>query len=868
MIDSININGVRYSVTPAEEGQSGNIFTFEGVTYSIGNPVTTASSEIAGSVDKISVGGKIYDIRDKEDVEGLRAAITQMGEDLSIAIDETVKAEASTREIADNEIRKSAAGLERFSISPSSESVSVSFHSLDNTNPAMQIIPSATTEKAGVMSAEDKKRLDGVEAKIEEEFSKIIEGVDPDKIDSIKDFAAWIEEHGAEVEGITTAIQKNATNINAEATRAKEAEQKITVNASKEKTALINGDTIVGVAREVYSRQGKTDTATFLRRTTAGGTSISDGIASIKHIGGNIIKNLVSYNNVTHDKKINLTEHTNIYKVEITAELGLGSCNIVFNTNVLTLSHKYYIGFSILSDKKVSTFFTKNYGGTTVFSNLSVDGWDYISNVVTVNELSKDVLAIFPFGYNGTAEAGWSAYFSRPTVIDLTEMYGDGNEPTKEECDKMFAATGTLPQGITVAQPTGFKSIGFNQWNPANKLEGKGIINNTITDAETDIAFMECLPCKVGTGENNGYIIGYGEGDSWNDTGVEVYFSPNSVFDTDGAYIQKLTKDATYNTYVPRVAGYLFIVTPTTEKLCAHLHWSGDREVTDYEEYVESNVTLPTIPQMSEWGLAGLVSVKDTIDLDENKYTKTIDRINLKEATFSKITRYWRAYVSREQTVYSNVDFSVGGPLFYTDINNGEKIEGDYNNVTDAFTDTNGVAYARAENYDMPKNLFLITLPNLNPSGFDTSKKPIALSGYFSTEKYTKSIFSNNALFFAFNKLGITHTANSVEDLKSSLAEMPDNDTMLYYPATPVEYPIVTKAAPNYIGSDYGVEQFTGSKVPLAANILFYMRSLVSETRNFLDRLMAGLGSDVTEVADKIIAAVKQHNVEPEESTE
>ena len=53
------------------------------------------------------------------------------------------------------------------------------------------------------------------------------------------------------------------------------------------------------------------------------------------------------------------------------------------------------------------------------------------------------------------------------------------------------------------------------------------------------------------------------------------------------------------------------------------------------------------------------------------------------------------------------------------------------------------------------------------------------------------------------------------------------------------------------------VEQFFGCKVPLAANILFYMRSLVSETRNFLDRLMAGLGtSDVTAVADRIVAVL------------
>ena len=92
---------------------------------------------------------------------------------------------------------------------------------------------------------------------------------------------------------------------------------------------------------------------------------------------------------------------------------------------------------------------------------------------------------------------------------------------------------------------------------------------------------------------------------------------------------------------------------------------------------------------------------------------------------------------------------------------------------------------------------------------------------------------------------------------------------MLYFElAEPEEYPIVTKAAPNYIGSDYGVEKWLGSQAPLSANILFYMRSLVGETRNFLDRLMGALGGDVIAVADKIIAAVQQHsevvNVEPE----
>ena len=109
----------------------------------------------------------------------------------------------------------------------------------------------------------------------------------------------------------------------------------------------------------------------------------------------------------------------------------------------------------------------------------------------------------------------------------------------------------------------------------------------------------------------------------------------------------------------------------------------------------------------------------------------------------------------------------------------------------------------------------------------------------------------------AGNRVGIIDLAfnnKTAAEVKAALSGV-----MLYYEIDEEEYPIVTKAAPNYIGSDYGVETFDGSQIPLEANILFYMRSLVSETRNFLDRLMGALGSDVTTVADKIIAAVASH---------
>ena len=85
----------------------------------------------------------------------------------------------------------------------------------------------------------------------------------------------------------TTDIQDGAVTADKLSADLKKQVEKISTleeSATKEKTALLNGDTIVGMAREVYSRQGKTDTATFLHRTTAGGPTVSDGVATLKQI--------------------------------------------------------------------------------------------------------------------------------------------------------------------------------------------------------------------------------------------------------------------------------------------------------------------------------------------------------------------------------------------------------------------------------------------------------------------------------------------------------------------------------------------------------------------------------------------------------
>lgn len=666
---------------------------------------------------------------------------------------------------------------------------------------------------------------------------------------------------------------------------------------AKDRTALVNGDTIVGLTREVYSRQGKVDVATFLKRTTAGGTSISDGVASIRQIGGNIVKNLLGgFKSVSTHLKYNVEfENDNVLISAKEQYVGdtVGSSHVGISTLNFISGHTYYIAANCYSEVDREVYIcpaVNGYARTTKFAEIRAKEWAYASKVITVtgNDLTPH-LSIYPFGITqgNLITDGLLVFAGGINIIDLTEMFGAGKEPTLDYCDRMFATMGTMSRGLTVAQPTGLKSTGFNQWNPVNLFTGKTVADNAIVDGDKSIAFFECLPCRVGAGENNGYVIGYGEGDEWSDEGIEVYLSPLNpleVGEDSELYLCKLENDATCGTYVPLINGYLVVVTPVTDKFCAHLHWSGDRAKTDYEEYIESSVPLPAIPQMSEWGLAGISSsigtlVADTIDLDSGTYCKSVHLVSdISQYPFTVSTSgSIGIYKSGDKYIYWYSIAETNSNRLCSDLNSlyssridvsDERVTVEKNNRIIVNTEflLGDVCYYSGEVYLFDRELTTIAVRFLNkntglPECALLDAKPCCISSSAfllqetnSGEAYYGSLRNlfyadENGVYFT----GAVFNSSKTDDVKNVLKGV----SLAYALKKPEVYLLQTKAAPNYIGCDYGVEEFTGSKVPLVANILFYMRSLVSETRNFLDRLMAGLGtSDATAVADRIVAAV------------
>ena len=684
----------------------------------------------------------------------------------NIADQNTVKinAEVNRAKQEENNIKAKAISTENLKFIQRSNGVALEHFTLEGDGDEITI-PSATSTTAGVMSAEDKTKLENAKSSIE------------DLIDQVANIESDVEKEKERAEkALTDEVEK-----------------------------LKDGDTIVAQAREIHSRNGKNDSASFLVRTTAGSGTIGDGIAALKSVGGNIVKNIVDGTSVSKWKPASNTSRisysNSIFSIEDIR--GINYASISWDSkldNTLRVNgHIYYYHVNINaynSNGKDVIFGIVNMGGYYMPGaavTINGDGWQSLSFITNASQHSDYYgCAIVDIRQDKTVPI----YMSCPVVIDLTETFGEtkANQMTKEECDKLFGTMDALPQGLSIANPSVFKSTGWNQFNPDMVLDGKAIVDGAIVDGDKTLAVIPCLPCKVGTGENNGYHI-HGDGV---DENTKVYLTPLNPREVEGElYMHELTLSEK-DTYVPQIKGYMIVEVPTTANLCAHFLWSEDCDKNAYEPYYESVVELPDIPQMSEWGLAGIKAngtlICDEIDLERGVYIKRIGSVDMGTLT-------WVYY---------------GNYNIYRAIVPGMR---------------------KADNAAM------------RLTGILTNKYPT------DTEAAVNETFADKTFKRLFNNIYVRDTTyTDVTSFQSST----QGEILYYELAEPIEYPL-PKVDNNYISSDYGVEQFDGG-VPCNANNLYYMRSLAGETRNFLDKMYANTAkTDAKEVADYITNGIEDN---------
>jgi hypothetical protein len=109
---------------------------------------------------------------------------------------------------------------------------------------------------------------------------------------------------------------------------------------------------------------------------------------------------------------------------------------------VLNANHAYYFAMegyvtaytSGSNNPFGSLVNSMEYGGHLIFDPTILNKWQRISNIVfpTTNVTNSDIR----FGQVYAMEAIYQAYFDDIILIDLTETFGNGNEPSKEWCDK------------------------------------------------------------------------------------------------------------------------------------------------------------------------------------------------------------------------------------------------------------------------------------------------------------------------------------------------------------------------------------------------------------------------------------------------
>ena len=587
----------------------------------------------------------------------------------------------------------------------------------------------------------------------------------------------------------------------------------ISFENSKKIHELQMGDTAVAVARDVYSEQGKVDVSTFLKRTTAGHTSIHNGYAELRKIGGNIVKNIHSLSDATVKINAQVTkEEDRIIVTRLSSENEMYGISFVNPTYIAQPNHKYYSASLVYNAYIDCSFkiFINDYATAFTIDN----GWHLLSAIKNTARVvaSNDILQCLN---------AKSAEFivANHVFIDLTEMYGEGNEPTIDECDKLFATASYMPSGINVASPVTYESVGYNQCDVSKSMTKKHVFDSEIVDGANTLVVMPCLPCKLGVGENNGYVIGNGEGDEWSETAIRgVFFTMFNPLETSGKlYLQQLKFnfcelcDGLHKVYLPPCAGYIVIETTSTDKLCAKFAWSGDRDYRDYEPYIKTEVKLPQLPQ-SEWGLAGITAsgtaARDTIDLVDKKHIKRIGRVNLGELEW----------------IYKTITTDTGGYNYFQSKLSVESIKNaQYGKLGNILTKkyTIAPAYALAER--------------------ELSNNCIMLYSTGTTLYIRDDAYTNVAAFNA---------AMSGQYLYYELAE-------------PEVYDITDDIYKAFTASDYGSENFTGSSVFLCDNVVFFMRSLAGEMRNLLDKLYDTFSTtDISTLVERIHSAVEPQIIE------
>lgn len=350
-----------------------------------------------------------------------------------------------------------------------------------------------------------------------------------------------------------------------------------TVQELENKKANKNGyytEMSVGLAENLISPDGIVNEEPYIFRTTAGSTSVATGNAEIKKIKGNTI----AWNQLVQNG--NFADGGNT-PTGWTLQFG----TICDNTNddYITINGTNYIRqyAPIYIPKGHKLFYTaraKSNGAATenayFYCNSIANGvtdkiigdneWHIISRIGTIGDNVSTSNELIKIAMNGNTITIDKKYGVK--VIDLTRIFGKGNEPaTIEEFKAMYPLdyyNYNIGELISL-KPDTLRTIGFNVYdNSVGYARVKKGMRYEISGTYTSLIFKKNLTDTGTTLTAETYTIGQG-----------------------GQTINP------YTGFITESDGYVY-VTGGDDTTCIHLVWSGYKN-GEYEPYNKRIVSLP-----------------------------------------------------------------------------------------------------------------------------------------------------------------------------------------------------------------------------------------------------------------------------------
>lgn len=333
-------------------------------------------------------------------------------------------------------------------------------------------------------------------------------------------------------------------------------------------------------------------TAKYTYRPTADTTDVADGVAKISSVKGNTIV----WNQRCGNTSVLASQNNGVSVTTLNGVISLnGTLNSTFANlayahlgfGVINLNHIGYYKCTIVKDLN-NVLQNKKFGLLNRGCNTKIVG----STASFIYKNTDDSLA-WSFGFLGFAVG--DVFYDvqiKVNVFDLTQMFGEGNEPTIEEFEAMFPNDYyEYNEGeLKSIEDFSIKSVGFNQWDEEWELGTIGTAKGNPAESSSmirSVNFIKVLPntkyrytfTQITTRVLASYIYFYDDDYKFISF---VSSTPNYGGNYNGIINFTTPKNCTYIKFVEQHT----TVIDDTHRACINLSHSGIRD-GEYEPYRE-----------------------------------------------------------------------------------------------------------------------------------------------------------------------------------------------------------------------------------------------------------------------------------------